>query len=151
MVYGELAVDVSPADPSLTVGKRKRPPKYSTDRQKDANTILAMLNAGFSGTTAFDMFGAEWEDEQEGRRAELEFCQAQGIPPLVAMGAPGVRPEDPAAPAAAGTDNAPAPDDSSQPSTTPNGDPAPGGDQPKARAHAALRRRAITPTQRTAA
>jgi capsid protein len=58
--------------------KYDRPPKYSTDRLKDANTIKELRAAGVSGTTAFQMFGLSWEDERELVRAEAEFDAAQG-------------------------------------------------------------------------
>lgn len=56
-----------------------RPPKYSTDRKKDAETIKELMAAGVSGPTAFAMFGLNWEDEQELRAACAAFLQAQGL------------------------------------------------------------------------
>lgn len=66
------------------VGKYSRPPKYSTDRLKDANTIKALVEAGVSETTAYAMFGLSWEDEQETRRAQAEFQAAQGLAEITA-------------------------------------------------------------------
>lgn len=63
----------------VMAGKYARPPKYSTDRKKDAETIAALMAAGVSGPTAFEMFGLNWEDEQELRAACKVFLAAQGI------------------------------------------------------------------------
>lgn len=123
IAYGEIDLGADPGSAALTVGTYSRPPKYSTDRLKDANTILALLDGGMSGTTAFAMFGASWEDEQEQRRAEAKFLVAQDIPPLAPANAPGVT---------IGAE--PSPADGSTPSTdtaTPNGDQTPAGEPPK--------------------
>jgi capsid protein len=66
---------------SASAGQYSRPPKYSTDRLKDANTIKTLSEAGVSKSTAFAMFGFNWEDEQERVRAESEFVAAQGMVP----------------------------------------------------------------------
>lgn len=63
----------------LAVAKHARPPKYSTDRQKDQGTIKLMVENGFSKTTAFATVGAVWEDEHELSRAEDEFEAVQGL------------------------------------------------------------------------
>ncbi len=80
VVYDGLKL---PADSwtQIMAGKRTRPPKYSTDRLKDAKTIQELMAAGVSGPTAFEMFGLNWEDEQELRAACATFLKAQGIGP----------------------------------------------------------------------
>lgn len=80
VVYDGLEL---PADSwaQIMAGKYARPPKYSTDRKKDAETIKALMDAGVSGPTAFEMFGLNWEDEQELRAACLAFLAAQGLTP----------------------------------------------------------------------
>lgn len=75
---GMLAIPGGVAWPSVMAAKWQRPPKYSTDRKKDAETVKALMDASVSGTTAFEMIGLSWEDEQEQRRAEAEFLAAQG-------------------------------------------------------------------------
>lgn len=42
-----------------------RPPKYSTDRLKDANTVKALMEAGVSPTTALATVGLDFEDETD--------------------------------------------------------------------------------------
>lgn len=49
----------------LTLSRYRRPPKYSTDRKKDAETIGVLVSAGVSPTTAFGMFGHDYEDETD--------------------------------------------------------------------------------------
>ena len=83
-------------------GKYARPPKYSTDRLKDADTIKALMATGVSGPTAFEMFGLNWEDEQELRHACQIFLAAQGIdaagsPTSVQGQPPTPAPDDPGA------------------------------------------------------
>lgn len=73
------------ADDQVTAGDYARPPKYSTDRLKDANTIKTLMETEVSGTTAFAQFGLSWEDEQEKRAEEASFRASQGLAqPLVA-------------------------------------------------------------------
>ncbi len=76
VAMSELSIGTS-TWPQAMAGKYSRPPKYSTDRKKDADTIEKLMAVGFSGTTAFATVGADWEDEQEQRRAESEFTAAQ--------------------------------------------------------------------------
>lgn len=99
MDLGGLTID------GAMVGRRSRPPKFSTDRLKDANTIKALREGGVSGTTAFDMFGLSWEDEQERIAEEGEFLSAQGLgdeePTDPADDAGPTDPNDPNAPPAA--------------------------------------------------
>lgn len=73
--------------PLIMAAKYQRPPKYSTDRLKDANTIIALMEAEVSGTTAFETAGLSWEDEQELRRAEAEFRKEHGLPPAASKNA----------------------------------------------------------------
>lgn len=95
--------------PQVMAAKYARPPKYSTDRLKDANTIAALMASGVSGPTAFEMFGMNWEDEQELRHACAAFLAAQGL-------------TDPAAPATpSGNGHVPTPS-----ATTDSAVPAPG-------------------------
>lgn len=76
------ALAIAPAEFSAAiVGRYSRPPKYSTDRLKDANTIKALVEGNVSESTAFSMFGFNWEDEQEQKRGEAEFLAAQGMVP----------------------------------------------------------------------
>lgn len=75
-VRGEVALPAA-AGPDLFAAKYSRPPKYSTDRLKDAETITALRAAGVSGTTSFAMFGLVYEDEREIVAAEKEFESAQ--------------------------------------------------------------------------
>lgn len=76
---GEISID---GDPVHTLAaKYTRPPKYSTDRKKDADTITGLLAAGVSKTTAYAMFGLVYEDERELVQAEREFEAAQGGAP----------------------------------------------------------------------
>lgn len=80
IVTGRL--DLAPQDlAAACVGQYSRPPKYSTDRLKDANTIGKLMEVGVSGGTAFAMFGLSWEDEQEKLLGEAEFRAAQGMVP----------------------------------------------------------------------
>jgi hypothetical protein len=76
----EIEID-SPNWRKPVPAKYARPPKYSTDRKKDAETIKELRAAGVSGTTSFQMFGLSWEDERELVRAESEFDAAQGTAP----------------------------------------------------------------------
>jgi capsid protein len=74
VVAGELDLDPVLA----SVGKYSRPPRYSTDILKDANTVKAMVEAGISKTTAYErVFGLSYEDEEELKHAEAEFSAAQ--------------------------------------------------------------------------
>lgn len=88
VVYDGL---VLPADSwaQVMAGKYARPPKYSTDRKKDAETIAALMTAGVSGPTAFEMFGLNWEDEQELRAACVAFLAAQGLAPAAPQSSDG--------------------------------------------------------------
>lgn len=82
----------------LAQARYRRPPKYSTDRKKDAETMGLLVAAGVSPTTAFSMFGQDYEDEtDQAIRDEIYKRQARE-----AAGIVGPEPEEPAAePAAA--------------------------------------------------
>ncbi|MEY2653576.1 MAG: hypothetical protein RLZZ524_604 [Pseudomonadota bacterium] len=71
------AVSLAAPWSDILAAKYSRPPKYSTDRLKDANTISALIATGVSRTTAFSLFGLVYEDEAELRAAEAEFERAQ--------------------------------------------------------------------------
>jgi len=66
-----------------------RPPKYSTDRLKDANTVQAQIDAGRSKTAAFADMGWSFEDETEERIRDEEFerqaREEAGLLPDVAL------------------------------------------------------------------
>jgi hypothetical protein len=76
MVSGKLKLSTEDTA-SVMVGKYSRPPKYSTDRKKDAETMLALQEAGISKTTSFEMFGFSFEDETELKQSESEFSESQ--------------------------------------------------------------------------
>jgi capsid protein len=63
----------------IMAGKYSRPPRFSTDALKDANTVKAMLEAGFSKTSAFARVSGSFEDETELRAAEKVFEAAHGV------------------------------------------------------------------------
>jgi capsid protein len=107
ILRGELSL---PTDnwQQIMAGKYQRPPKYSTDRLKDANTITALIAAGFSRTTAFEIVGASFEDESELRAAEAQFDAAQGHGGSPAPAASTDPAKTPAAPAS-GQGQAPTP------------------------------------------
>jgi capsid protein len=77
-VAGELLLPDDVVIDDALAAKYARPPKYSTDRLKDAETIKALREAGVSGTTAFAMFGLVYEDEREMCAIEAQFDKAQG-------------------------------------------------------------------------
>jgi capsid protein len=64
-----LITDKITAGPSgisgLLLNRYRRPPKYSTDRKKDAETIAALIAAGASPTTALATAGLDYEDETD--------------------------------------------------------------------------------------
>jgi hypothetical protein len=95
----------------IMAGRYTRPPKYSTDRQKDANTIKALIQAKVSPTSAHGMFGFNYEDEAEQTARDIEFASGQGLPDPTKDAAP-----------ASGPGNAPTP-------TDPTGDPPAPEDQ----------------------
>jgi capsid protein len=78
-VFGGLKIE-SDDYSKIMSGKYSRPPRYSTDRLKDANTVKTLKEAGVSETTAYESIGICWEDEQETKRSEREFLNAQGLP-----------------------------------------------------------------------
>lgn len=109
-VAGDLLLPDDVVVDDALAAKYARPPKYSTDRLKDAETIAALRAAGVSGTTAFAMFGLVYEDERELCAIEAEFDKAQGTtsepgqpatpataPAQTAAPAPEDHPEQPAA------------------------------------------------------
>jgi capsid protein len=62
-------------------GRYSRPPKYSTDRKKDADTLaVLMTSAHVSPTDAQAMFGWNYEDQAEQTARDIEFALAQGLP-----------------------------------------------------------------------
>ena len=65
----------------VMAGKYQRPPKYSTDRLKDANTLKTLIEAKVSPTTAFAMFGFDYEDETEQSKRDADFAATQGVAP----------------------------------------------------------------------
>jgi capsid protein len=62
--YHDLTPGTAGID-GLLLNRYRRPPKYSTDREKDANTIDQLIKDGVSPTTAFAMFGHDYEDETD--------------------------------------------------------------------------------------
>ena len=75
---GKLTVpDATPR--VVMAGEYSRPPKFSMDRKKDAETVQAYIDAGFSETFAFASIGQNWEDHQEQKKEEAAFRKAQGI------------------------------------------------------------------------
>jgi len=73
----------------IMAGRYSRPPKYSTDRQKDSVTIKNLIETGVSPTTAFAMFGLDYEDEAEQTARDIEFAEGQGLPDPTAKPVPG--------------------------------------------------------------
>lgn len=67
--------------PTIMSGRYTRPPRYSTDRLKDANTIAALIKARVSPSTAHELvLGIQYEDEAEQTARDIEFAQGQGLP-----------------------------------------------------------------------
>lgn len=64
----------------IMAGRYTRPPKYSTDRKKDADTIASLIAAKVSPTRAHALFGFDYEDEAEQTARDIEFADAQGLP-----------------------------------------------------------------------
>lgn len=62
--YGQITPGSSGIN-GLLLSRYRRPPKYSTDRLKDANTIEKLIGVGFSRTSAFATVGADFEDETD--------------------------------------------------------------------------------------
>lgn len=68
----------------LSIARYSRPPKYSTDRLKDANTVKALMDAGVSPTTALATVGLDFEDEtDQAVRDELYRQNARASAKLV--------------------------------------------------------------------
>lgn len=105
-VAGDLLLPDDVVIDDALAAKYARPPKYSTDRLKDAETIAALRAAGVSGTTAFAMFGLVYEDERELTAIEAEFDKAQGTPSE--PGQPATPAPAPAQTAAPATEDQPA-------------------------------------------
>ena len=77
---GRLDLGTDPDWSSVCAGRYTRPPKYSTDRLKDATTIAALIrDAKVSPTTAHGLFGFNYEDEAEQTARDREFADAQGV------------------------------------------------------------------------
>jgi hypothetical protein len=117
MARGELTLTTDKW-PQIMAGKYSRPPKFSTDAKKDADTVKSMQDAGFSKTTAMARVGGSFEDETELKAAEKVFEAAHGITPTVPTSSVPGQPPTPADPSAA-----PATEDQTQPDASP--------DQPK--------------------
>jgi capsid protein len=101
-VAGELMLPDDVVIDDALAAKYARPPKYSTDRKKDAETIAALRAAGVSGTTAFAMFGLVYEDERELTAIEAEFDAAQKTSEPGQPATPAPAPAQTAAPATEG-------------------------------------------------
>ncbi len=71
---------------ALDVCRYTRPPKYSTDRKKDADTVAALIALGRSKTAVYAEFGWDFEDEVEERIRDDTFenaaRDAAGLDPL---------------------------------------------------------------------
>lgn len=93
---------------AIMAGQHSRPPKYSTDRKKDAETMKALQDAGVSKTSSLKLFGFNAEDESELRAAEAKFDAAQGVNTASTPG-------QPATPVPAPAPDEPAPEDQSAP------------------------------------
>lgn len=105
---GELTPGAAGID-GLCQGTYQRPPKYSTDRRKDADAAAAWLELHRAPSSVFAEYGYNYEDEIEQRARDHEFAQLHGVDPsTVAM--------PPASP------NAP----NADPRTTPSPNPADG-------------------------
>jgi hypothetical protein len=76
MVSGKLKLSTEDTA-SVMVGKYSRPPKYSTDRKKDAETMKALREAEVSWPTIHEMFGFNYEDETELSAAAEDFESTQ--------------------------------------------------------------------------
>jgi capsid protein len=76
IVNGTLNLPVSNMS-QVMVGKYSRPPKYSTDRKKDAETMKSLQESGVSKTTSMELFGFSYEDEMELIVAEEDFENTQ--------------------------------------------------------------------------
>ena len=75
---GEIKVET--ADWSrIMAGRYMRPPRYSTDKFKDAQTVNEQLSAGRSKTYAYGDVGWDYEDEVEQSVRDEEFEKAQGL------------------------------------------------------------------------
>lgn len=96
--------------PGLFAGRYSRPPKYSTDRLKDAGTMRAWLDCGRSYTAVFAEFGYSFEDEIEERKRDEDFLKAIGVDLSAERQAERIKTE-PQAPVSAKQDNQPAGDD----------------------------------------
>jgi capsid protein len=79
MATGEIDIPNGMRWSAILAGEYRRPPKYSTDRLKDANTVIQLQKAGVSGSTAFKMIGLSYESEREMVASEKEFNAAQGL------------------------------------------------------------------------
>lgn len=106
VAYGDLELQTDDWS-QIMAGKYSRPPKYSTDRKKDAETMKAYQEAGISETTSLEAFGFSLEDETELKRAEAEFKRSQAMPANQPSGA-GTTPTP--TPTNSGTQTTPAPE-----------------------------------------
>lgn len=104
-----LLDEIQPGDAGLaglTAFRYSRPPKYSTDRKKDAETVDIYINKLHrSKTAAFAEFGWNYEDEVEERIRDEEFERdARAAAGLPDRAAPTEAPAAPAVPPAAAPD-----------------------------------------------
>lgn len=98
VLRGEIEVGEEGIE-GLLCGEYQRPPKYSTDRKKDADTLGVMVANRVSPSTAFGMIGLNFEDEIEQGARDEAFAALHGVkkptPPDAKAAAPA---PDPAAP-----------------------------------------------------
>lgn len=73
--------------PGLCLTRYRKPPKYSTDRKKDAETIKLLTENNVSPTTALGQFGYDYEDEiDQSVRDRLYREQAEAAAKIVPPG-----------------------------------------------------------------
>lgn len=105
-------------------GRYTRPPRYSTDRLKDANTIKALVDAKVSPSTAHELvLGINYEDEAEQTARDIEFALGQGLPDPTAAATSGAGLQPTPAPTESGSE-APAPEDQTDEPTDDQEQPA---------------------------
>ncbi len=94
----------------LTAGRYQRPPKYSTDRLKDAQAAKQWIENGRSKTEVFDEYGFDFESSTEQKARDQEFEALNGIKPEPAAVDPKAPPAvDPAKDDQQQDDDAPVP------------------------------------------
>lgn len=75
---GEIKVETDDWS-RIMAGRYMRPPRYSTDKLKDAQTVNEQRAAGRSKTSAYADVGWDHEDEVEQSVRDEEFEKAQGL------------------------------------------------------------------------